>query len=185
MPDPSPSPFGRRTPSSVAGLYPLLTEAGFHDVQVSPRIVYVDSSRPALVGRVQQEHVHRHGGRGERPGPRHEHGHPRGLAKGNRRPLPRHRGRRHLLLYVLQGRRTESGPLSPSKSYVHVRRVITIADVSQSVSVSLARTSSAMARQAVSPGLSMPIRCRTPGTFGEWWNTKSEESLSLAWMPAW
>ena len=30
-------------------LYPLLTEAGFRDVQVSPRIVYVDSSRPALV----------------------------------------------------------------------------------------------------------------------------------------
>ncbi len=30
-------------------LYTLLTEAGFHTVQVSPRIVYVDASRPALV----------------------------------------------------------------------------------------------------------------------------------------
>jgi SAM-dependent methyltransferase len=30
-------------------LYPLLSSAGFSDVQVSPRIVYVDASRPALV----------------------------------------------------------------------------------------------------------------------------------------
>ncbi len=30
-------------------LYPLLTEAGFADVRVSPRLVYVDGSRPALV----------------------------------------------------------------------------------------------------------------------------------------
>ena len=30
-------------------LFPLLTGAGFSDVQVSPRMVYVDSSRPALV----------------------------------------------------------------------------------------------------------------------------------------
>jgi hypothetical protein len=30
-------------------LYPLLVEAGFHDVQVSPRMVYVDSNRPDLV----------------------------------------------------------------------------------------------------------------------------------------
>jgi protein-L-isoaspartate O-methyltransferase len=30
-------------------LYPLLTEAGFGQVQVSPRMVYVDSSRPELV----------------------------------------------------------------------------------------------------------------------------------------
>ncbi len=30
-------------------LYPLLTEAGFREVQVSPRMVYVDSSRPDLV----------------------------------------------------------------------------------------------------------------------------------------
>ena len=31
-------------------LYPLLVEAGFHDVRVSPRMVYVDNSRPDLVG---------------------------------------------------------------------------------------------------------------------------------------
>jgi SAM-dependent methyltransferase len=31
-------------------LYPLLVEAGFRDVRVSPRMVYVDSSRPELVG---------------------------------------------------------------------------------------------------------------------------------------
>ena len=30
-------------------LYPLLTEAGFGDVRVSPRMVYVDDSRPRLV----------------------------------------------------------------------------------------------------------------------------------------
>ena len=30
-------------------LYPLLTEAGFRDVRVSPRMVYVDSSRPRWV----------------------------------------------------------------------------------------------------------------------------------------
>jgi SAM-dependent methyltransferase len=30
-------------------VYPLLVEAGFEDVGVSPRMVYVDSSRPALV----------------------------------------------------------------------------------------------------------------------------------------
>ncbi len=30
-------------------LYPLLVEAGFRNVQVSPRIVYVDASRPELV----------------------------------------------------------------------------------------------------------------------------------------
>jgi len=30
-------------------LYPLVVGAGFHDVRVSPRMVYVDSSRPSLV----------------------------------------------------------------------------------------------------------------------------------------
>ena len=30
-------------------LFPLVTGAGFRDVSVSPRMVYVDSSRPALV----------------------------------------------------------------------------------------------------------------------------------------
>lgn len=30
-------------------LYPLVTRAGYHDVSVSPRMVYVDASRPALV----------------------------------------------------------------------------------------------------------------------------------------
>lgn len=30
-------------------LYPLLCGAGYHDVRVSPRMVYVDSSRPGLV----------------------------------------------------------------------------------------------------------------------------------------
>jgi protein-L-isoaspartate O-methyltransferase len=30
-------------------LYPLLVDAGFSDVQISPRMVYVDASRPALV----------------------------------------------------------------------------------------------------------------------------------------
>lgn len=32
-------------------LYPLLISAGFHDIDVSPRTVYVDSSRPDLVER--------------------------------------------------------------------------------------------------------------------------------------
>jgi len=30
-------------------LYPLLTQAGFDEVRASPRMVYVDSSKPALV----------------------------------------------------------------------------------------------------------------------------------------
>ena len=30
-------------------VYPLLTDAGFRNVEVSPRIVYVDASRPGLV----------------------------------------------------------------------------------------------------------------------------------------
>ena len=30
-------------------LYPLVSSAGYHDVRVSPRMVYVDASRPALV----------------------------------------------------------------------------------------------------------------------------------------
>jgi len=30
-------------------VFPLLVEAGFHDVRVAPRVVYVDSSRPDLV----------------------------------------------------------------------------------------------------------------------------------------
>jgi SAM-dependent methyltransferase len=30
-------------------LYPLVSSAGYHDVHVSPRMVYVDASRPALV----------------------------------------------------------------------------------------------------------------------------------------
>jgi hypothetical protein len=30
-------------------LYPLLADAGFREVRVSPRMVYVDSSRPDLV----------------------------------------------------------------------------------------------------------------------------------------
>jgi hypothetical protein len=29
-------------------LHPLLTEAGYHDVTVSPRLVYVDGSYPQL-----------------------------------------------------------------------------------------------------------------------------------------
>jgi ubiquinone/menaquinone biosynthesis C-methylase UbiE len=30
-------------------LYPLMTEAGFHSIRVSPRMIYVDAGRPALV----------------------------------------------------------------------------------------------------------------------------------------
>ena len=30
-------------------IYPLLSQAGYHEVRVSPRMVYVDSSKPALV----------------------------------------------------------------------------------------------------------------------------------------
>jgi len=57
------SPYARRTiqclvdlqaragGNSLIGraLYPLLADAGFRDVEVSPRMVYVDSSRPGLV----------------------------------------------------------------------------------------------------------------------------------------
>jgi hypothetical protein len=45
---PGASPDARFT-SIDRRLYPLVVEAGFGDVAVSPRNVYVDASRPALV----------------------------------------------------------------------------------------------------------------------------------------
>jgi hypothetical protein len=41
----------RATGNALIGraLYPLLTEAGFGEIHVSPRMVYVDSSKPELV----------------------------------------------------------------------------------------------------------------------------------------
>jgi hypothetical protein len=44
-------PSAGRTGDSLIGrtLYPLLTQAGLDDVEVSPRVVYVDASRPRLV----------------------------------------------------------------------------------------------------------------------------------------
>ena len=35
--------------TELCKVYPLLVEAGFEAVRVSPRMVYVDASRPALV----------------------------------------------------------------------------------------------------------------------------------------
>ena len=91
-------------------LYPLMVEAGFDEVRVSPRMVYVDASRPDLVdGFTRKTFI--------------------AMIEGVREPAiaagliePAHfdagvgdlhrddRGRRRLLLHVLQGRRGDRGP---------------------------------------------------------------------------
>ena len=84
-------------------LFPLLTEAGLHEVQVSPRLVYADASRPGLV-----ESFTRRTFTAMIEGVR-EGAIDSGLIdserfdQGDRRPLSLRRGRRHLLLHVLQG----------------------------------------------------------------------------------
>ncbi len=89
-------------------LYPLLREAGFDDVAVSPRMVYVDGSRPrlvdgftrktftAMIEGVREPAIAAGLMTAER------------LRPGHRRPLPHGRGRRRLLLHVLQGLRGQA-----------------------------------------------------------------------------
>ena len=95
-------------------LYPLVTSAGYHDVQVSPRMVYVDASRPQLVEGFTKltftamvEGVRAPAiaaGMLTRGGVRRRRG----------RSLPHRRRRRHVLLHVLQGRRDQ--PLAGASS---------------------------------------------------------------------
>ena len=49
-------------------LHPLLTEAGFQAVRVSPRMVYVDASRPGAGRRLHPQDLHRDGRRRARRG---------------------------------------------------------------------------------------------------------------------
>ena len=86
-------------------VYPLLTGAGFEDVHVSPRLVYVDDSRPELVdGFTRKTFTAMIEGVREvaigtgliDAG---------ALRRGHPRPVPHRRRRRHLPLHVLQGRR--------------------------------------------------------------------------------
>ena len=86
-------------------VYPLLTGAGFEDVHVSPRLVYVDDSRPELVDGFTRKTFTamiegvREVAIGTGLIAR------RALRRGHPRPLPHRRRRRDLPLHVLQGRR--------------------------------------------------------------------------------
>ena len=88
-------------------VYPLLVEAGFDAVRVSPRMVYVDASRPALVDGFTQEDVHRDD-RGDSRARACGGSHRAGALRCRRPRSPPHdRGGRCVLLYVLQGRGRE------------------------------------------------------------------------------
>ena len=88
-------------------LYPLLVSAGYTDVQVSPRMVYVDASRPACRW-VHPPDLHRDGRRGQKDRHRAGHDDQRRMGAGDRRPGTHLRTGRRLLLYVLQGDRNRS-----------------------------------------------------------------------------
>ena len=88
-------------------VYPLLVEAGFEAVRVSPRMVYVDASRPALVdGFTRKTFTAMIEGIRE---PALAAGLIEPAALRCRRPRspPHDRGGRRVLLYVLQGRGRE------------------------------------------------------------------------------
>ena len=88
-------------------VYPLLVEAGFDAVRVSPRMVYVDASRPALVDGFTTEDVHRDD-RGDSRARACGGSHRAGALRCRRpRSPPNDRGGRCVLLYVLQGRGRE------------------------------------------------------------------------------
>ena len=86
-------------------LYPLLKAAGFKRVETSPRMVYVDGSRPKACRWIFKKDVHCHGRGCRRAGDRVGHDRSADLEERHRRSLPRHRSRRRLLLYLLQVRR--------------------------------------------------------------------------------
>ena len=86
-------------------LYPLLVSAGYSDVRVSPRMVYVDSSKPELVdGFTKKTFTAMVGGRTSIGNRRRDHrcSHVR---QGNRRPISDGRAGWHILLHLLQGGR--------------------------------------------------------------------------------
>ena len=85
-------------------VYPLMADAGLADVRVSPRLVYVDDSRPDLVdGFTRKTFTAMVEGVRE---PAVEAGliEADGLRRRRARPAPHGRGRRHVLVHVLQGR---------------------------------------------------------------------------------
>ena len=104
-------------------VYPLMVEAGLDDVRVSPRMVYVDSSRPELVdgftkrtftAMVEGVRERRDRRRARRAG---------GVRRGDPRALPHRGGGRRLLLHVLQGRRAQgSGRIAPEDGQPPGRR---------------------------------------------------------------
>jgi SAM-dependent methyltransferase len=84
-------------------LYPLLTGAGYGGIRVSPRMVYVDASKPVRGG-FHEENLYGHDRGG--PGILPEGGHDR-TGRFRRRdpgPLPDGGARRGVLLHLLQGR---------------------------------------------------------------------------------
>ena len=58
--------------------------------------------KPGIAGRIYPQDFHCHGRRCRRTGARPWHGNPAGLGKRHRRPLPYHRARWNIQLYILQ-----------------------------------------------------------------------------------
>ena len=90
-------------------LYPLMAGAGFAQVQVSPRTVYVDASRPDLVdgftrktftAMIQGVRASAISGGADRTG---------ALRSRNPGSLPHDRGRRRVLLHLFQRHRKQAG----------------------------------------------------------------------------
>ena len=85
-------------------VYPLLRQAGFDAVRVSPRMVYVDASRPDLVdGFTRRTFTAMIDGVREPAVATGLIG-ARGIRCGRAGPAPDYRGRRRVLLHILQGR---------------------------------------------------------------------------------
>ena len=87
-------------------LYPLLASAGFGEVRVSPRMVYVDSSKPSSGRRLHTQDIHRHDRGRARAGACRETDEPVGFRPRRGRSISNRRVGWRVLLYVFQGRRT-------------------------------------------------------------------------------
>jgi SAM-dependent methyltransferase len=90
-------------------LYPLMREAGFGAVRVSPRIVYADPNRPDLVDGSPGK-PHGHDRRRSRARPGGGLSDPERFDAGGPRPATGRRSRRRVLLHVLQGDGGEGAP---------------------------------------------------------------------------
>ena len=91
------------TRTSAACLYPLLTEAGLHDVQRLAARWSTSTPAAPTSSRASPGARSRRWSRASARRDRQRADRRRALRPGDRRPLPHRRGRRHLLLHVLQG----------------------------------------------------------------------------------